>query len=67
MHKSHELTHSVYFIRCDDEDKVLTLHQERPVTLPGCPENALCPLKTILKLYEKSYHSCDFKEMCNYS
>uniref|UniRef100_A0A1B6E9P5 Multiple inositol polyphosphate phosphatase 1 n=3 Tax=Clastoptera arizonana TaxID=38151 RepID=A0A1B6E9P5_9HEMI len=53
--------------RCGDGDKVLTMHQERPVTLPGCPQGELCPLSRILELYGNSVHSCKFNEMCAYS
>lgn len=50
---------------CGSEEKVLTLHQEHQVTLPGCPHDSLCPLKRILELYNKSFEACNFHEMCS--
>lgn len=52
---------------CDSEEMLLTLHQERQVTLPGCPPDSLCPLKRILKLYNRSVESCNFHEMCSHN
>ncbi|XP_077302918.1 multiple inositol polyphosphate phosphatase 2 isoform X2 [Arctopsyche grandis] len=50
--------------RCGDVDKVLVLHQERPVRLPECEEE-LCPLVTILKARKESLIKCDIKKMCS--
>lgn len=45
---------------------VLTMHQERPVTLPGCPaDKHLCPMKVIEKTYEKNLMNCDFHNLCS--
>ncbi|KAI5716632.1 hypothetical protein M8J76_015802 [Diaphorina citri] len=50
---------------CQDEDYLLTLHQEKPVVLPGCT-SPLCPLATLERTYHKSLHECHFEEMCRY-
>ncbi|XP_054287811.1 multiple inositol polyphosphate phosphatase 1 isoform X2 [Macrosteles quadrilineatus] len=50
--------------KCKDGDKILTLHQERPVTLPGCPEGDLCPLETLKKVYQHSINECNFQKLC---
>lgn len=45
---------------------VLTLHQERPIRLPGCPQDQdLCSLKTLKEQYEKHVSSCNFDELCH--
>lgn len=51
--------------RCEDGLKVLTLHQERPVQLPGCPDTeVLCPLDKLVNMYHDSLYDCRFSEMC---
>lgn len=53
--------------RCDnDEPQVLTMHQERIVHLPGCPQDSdLCSLNTLRQLYAAaSLDNCNFDEMC---
>ncbi|XP_065217797.1 multiple inositol polyphosphate phosphatase 1-like [Planococcus citri] len=59
---------NIAFVRfdCSDGPKILTLHQERPVKLPGCPTSEdLCPLNIIEEIYAKSLTSCDFDAMCS--
>lgn len=46
------------------EQRVLTLHQERPVTLPGCPTHGLCPLHLLRSQLHDSLHQCQFDVMC---
>lgn len=54
-----------FFFRCEDGLKVLTLHQERPIKLPGCPDDTeLCPLDKLVNLYHESLYNCTFTEMC---
>lgn len=49
---------------CDDgEPKVLTMHQERVVTIPGCPQEGLCKLSTMKSIFKESL-DCDFDEIC---
>lgn len=51
---------------CNDEPKVLTLHQERVVRIPGCPENEdLCSLKVMKRVFKDSIERCDFNDMCD--
>ncbi|KAF4532550.1 hypothetical protein B566_EDAN010842, partial [Ephemera danica] len=47
-----------HFQRCGHEGdyRVLMLHQERVVTLPGCPENQMCPLS----VFRDKFSRCDF-------
>lgn len=55
-------------LRCNNENgpMVLTLHQERPIRLPGCPQDQdLCSLKTLKEQYEKHVSSCNFDELCH--
>lgn len=52
-------------IRCKGSYKVMTMHQERPVTLPGCPEAELCPLDLMQDLYSESLQECNFDQMCD--
>ncbi|XP_017146615.1 multiple inositol polyphosphate phosphatase 1 [Drosophila miranda] len=51
---------------CEQEPpRVLVLHQERAVRLPGCPQDEdLCPLATIRRLYADSVERCDFEALC---
>lgn len=49
---------------CVDGEHVLTLHQERPVKLPGCPDTDLCPLHRVQRIYKDSLLNCDFENMC---
>ncbi|XP_065363936.1 multiple inositol polyphosphate phosphatase 1 [Calliphora vicina] len=51
---------------CQNEGpKVLTLHQEQVVHIPGCPvNNDLCSLNTLRKLFAHSLDNCNFNEMC---
>ncbi|KAL0272173.1 UNVERIFIED_CONTAM: hypothetical protein PYX00_005253 [Menopon gallinae] len=49
--------------RCEDGEKVLTMHQEKPVVLPGC-EKELCPLEVLQKEYHDSIYDCDFNGLC---
>ncbi|KAJ9592268.1 hypothetical protein L9F63_001164 [Diploptera punctata] len=51
--------------RCGKQQKVLTLHQERPITLPGCPESELCPINILNKQYRDSYLDCNLEQICN--
>lgn len=50
---------------CVNGKQILTLHQERPVRLPGCPDTDLCPLHRIEEIYEDSLLKCDFADMCS--
>ncbi|XP_028898286.1 multiple inositol polyphosphate phosphatase 1 [Zeugodacus cucurbitae] len=53
---------------CNNENgpMVLTLHQERAIRLPGCPQDQdLCSLKTLKTHYEQQISHCDFDELCN--
>ncbi|XP_073834052.1 multiple inositol polyphosphate phosphatase 2 [Musca autumnalis] len=51
---------------CDNDDPmVLTMHQERIVHIPGCPQdNDLCSLNTLRQLFAASVDNCNFDEMC---
>ncbi|KAJ4432670.1 hypothetical protein ANN_21293, partial [Periplaneta americana] len=51
--------------RCNEQLKVLTLHQEKPVTLPGCPESDLCPLNVLREQYKESVTDCNFDHICS--
>lgn len=45
--------------------KILTLHQERPVRLPGCPANEdLCDVETFKTVFSSSIDHCQFHDMC---
>ena len=56
---------NLMFFRCGDEKKVLTLHQEKAIALPGCPQPPqLCPLNNILQQYQDSLSNCNLKAMC---
>uniref|UniRef100_T1H3T8 Uncharacterized protein n=1 Tax=Megaselia scalaris TaxID=36166 RepID=T1H3T8_MEGSC len=49
---------------CKDEPKVLTMHQERIVNIPGCTlDNDLCSLSTLKNIFEDSLN-CNFDEIC---
>ncbi|XP_055842757.1 multiple inositol polyphosphate phosphatase 1 [Episyrphus balteatus] len=51
---------------CSDGPKVLTLHQERVVRLPGCPKDKdLCSLKEMRRVFRNSIERCNFNEMCD--
>lgn len=58
---------SSLFYRCTgEEDKVLTLHLERSIKIPNCPDDSdLCPLSTIMTLFHKSDDDCNLKNMCS--
>jgi len=43
---------------------VLTLHQEKPVTLPGCPELELCPFNALKEQYRESLTDCNLDHIC---
>ncbi|XP_061402196.1 multiple inositol polyphosphate phosphatase 1-like [Musca vetustissima] len=51
---------------CDNEaPMVLTMHQERIVHIPGCPQDSdLCSLNTLRQLFATSLDNCNFDEMC---
>lgn len=50
----------------DDGHKVLVLHQERPVVIPGCdPESNLCSLDIFMNLFKNDVENCKFDEMCS--
>ncbi|KAK3930957.1 Multiple inositol polyphosphate phosphatase 1 [Frankliniella fusca] len=50
----------------NSEEKILTLHQERPVRLAGCPpEEDLCSLETFKKVFSMSIQDCNFQSMCS--
>lgn len=47
---------------CNGIQKVLTLHQEKIIRLPSCPDTDLCELSKISDFYRSD--SCNFDEMC---
>lgn len=48
-----------------DSTKILTLHQERQVTIPGCSdENSLCDFSDFQKIFSDDYKNCNFDEIC---
>lgn len=47
----------------DGEPKILTMHQEQVVTIPGCPADELCKLSVLKTIFEESLQ-CDFDEIC---
>ncbi|XP_075158302.1 multiple inositol polyphosphate phosphatase 2 [Haematobia irritans] len=51
---------------CDNSDPmVLTMHQERVVHIPGCPQDSdLCSLKKLRQLFAESVDNCNFDELC---
>ncbi|XP_034252056.1 multiple inositol polyphosphate phosphatase 1-like [Thrips palmi] len=55
--------------KCGNESsaplKILTLHQERPVRLPGCPSHEdLCSIHKFEDAFSSSIKNCDFQNMC---
>ncbi|XP_014252447.1 multiple inositol polyphosphate phosphatase 1-like isoform X2 [Cimex lectularius] len=50
--------------RCGDELKVLTMHQERIVQVPGCPKG-LCPLRLMKEILVDSIEHCNFTNLCS--
>lgn len=57
--------HPLDFYSCEsDGPSILTLHQERPVWLPGCPENRPCPLSMMKQLYPDNDEECNFDDIC---
>ncbi|KAF6204355.1 hypothetical protein GE061_002696 [Apolygus lucorum] len=54
------------FYNCSGDLKVLTLHQERVVHVPGCPGGDLCPLDALRQLLGAN-ESCQFATICNSS
>ncbi|CAG9783864.1 unnamed protein product [Diatraea saccharalis] len=50
--------------KCEDGNKVLTLHQENIIRLPMC-EHDLCPLEHLEKHFHESIYNCDFTDMCS--
>uniref|UniRef100_A0A1I8PYE6 Multiple inositol polyphosphate phosphatase 1 n=1 Tax=Stomoxys calcitrans TaxID=35570 RepID=A0A1I8PYE6_STOCA len=47
------------------EPMVLTMHQERVIHIPGCPQDSdLCSLSTLRQLFADSVDNCNFEEMC---
>lgn len=50
--------------RCNKQLKVLTLHQEKPITLPGCPELELCPFNALKEQYRESLTDCNLNHIC---
>ncbi|XP_046418310.1 multiple inositol polyphosphate phosphatase 1-like isoform X1 [Neodiprion fabricii] len=47
-----------------DGPSILTMHQERVVQIPGCPENGPCPISIFEKIFSQSINHCDFKKIC---
>lgn len=64
---------NIFFItfECDDIGyKVLVIHQERPIKIPGCDylgDSFLCSLDIFIKLFEADKLQCNFDKMCNNS
>ena len=48
----------------DSAYKVMLLHNEKPVSLPACPDTVLCPFVTFVEYYRKWTDGCDFEEIC---
>ncbi|CAH2086293.1 unnamed protein product [Euphydryas editha] len=49
--------------KCNDEEKLLTLHQERIIKLPMCNEE-LCSFEHLKDYFKNSIHNCDHSDMC---
>lgn len=55
----------IFIFSCtNNEQKILTLHQERIVRINGC-EDDLCPYDQFKQLYKTELQNCNFNEMCN--
>ncbi|XP_059618260.1 multiple inositol polyphosphate phosphatase 1 [Phlebotomus argentipes] len=53
---------------CPTGAKVLSMHQERPVTIPGCPDDTpLCDYAVFAEAFRERVESCDFDKMCTIS
>ncbi|XP_050545652.1 multiple inositol polyphosphate phosphatase 1-like isoform X2 [Daktulosphaira vitifoliae] len=50
--------------KCYNDMKILTLHQEKIIRIPGC-ESDLCSYDTFKKIYQEKLNNCDFNKMCN--
>ncbi|XP_043254544.1 multiple inositol polyphosphate phosphatase 1 [Colletes gigas] len=50
---------------CSSGPSILSMHQERPLYLPGCPLNVPCPLSIMKALYPDHEVECQFDAMCN--
>lgn len=48
-----------------DGPRVLIMHQERIIQIPGCPENSPCPISVLEELFSDSIHRCRFEEICD--
>ncbi|XP_034951468.1 multiple inositol polyphosphate phosphatase 1-like [Chelonus insularis] len=43
---------------------ILFMHQERIVTIPGCPEGVPCPLNIMEEKFPDNDEACDFDNLC---
>ncbi|KAK9888116.1 hypothetical protein WA026_000389 [Henosepilachna vigintioctopunctata] len=50
---------------CQGVPKVLTLHQERIVKLPSCPNSDLCEYSKFIEHYKGVTDTCNFDELCS--
>ncbi|XP_023935060.1 multiple inositol polyphosphate phosphatase 1 isoform X2 [Bicyclus anynana] len=50
--------------KCNDGDKILTLHQEKIVKLPMC-DTELCPMADLEKQFHNTIHNCNFTDICS--
>ncbi|KAJ8975347.1 hypothetical protein NQ317_000275 [Molorchus minor] len=50
--------------KCNKNNKILTLHQEKVVRLPSCPNSDLCDIKEVISYYSESIEHCDLTSMC---
>uniref|UniRef100_A0A7G3AGA7 Putative conserved secreted protein n=1 Tax=Lutzomyia longipalpis TaxID=7200 RepID=A0A7G3AGA7_LUTLO len=53
---------------CPSGAKVLTMHQERVVTVPGCPlDSPLCDYAQFEEIFQQRINECNFEQMCTIS
>ncbi|GAB0096331.1 multiple inositol polyphosphate phosphatase 1 [Sergentomyia squamirostris] len=53
---------------CPDGPKVLSMHQEQIITIPGCPVTSnLCDFNLFENIFRDTLDKCNFDEMCTIS
>ncbi|XP_058458852.1 multiple inositol polyphosphate phosphatase 1 [Malaya genurostris] len=53
-------------LECSNGTQVMLMHQERPVTIPGCPQNqTLCDYRTLKRIFNDKIENCAFEPMCS--